>query len=48
MMYTIFIVLWVLVALNFLLLRISCNVTLKEEKISKPVGVEHYKTLATT
>jgi hypothetical protein len=48
MMYTITIILSVLVAINFLLLKFSCNVTKKKKQASKPAMIRHYKNLATT
>ena len=36
MIYTITIILSILIGLNFLLLKFSCNKTIKSEKVSKP------------
>lgn len=48
MILTITIILSVLVAINFLLLIFSCNVTKKKKSSPKPKMVRHYKaTLAT-
>ena len=48
MILTITVILSVLVAINFLLLRFSCNVTKKKKTSPKPNMVRHYKASLAT
>ncbi len=48
MIYTVVLIVSVLVALNFVLLKFSCNKTTKKETISKPVIFTKPATSLTT